>query len=308
MNGFRCVSNSTPPPAVTSGPVRHAARDLSKFKPASDAVFSAYRLLYTYPKSPLNVKEEGVVAETADWREEKVTFDAGYDGERMAAYLFLPKNVRPPYQTVLFFPSARVLFLSGNDNGRALGDTKFFDYVIQSGRAVMYPIYQGTYERRVKFYLPDASQSIELTEQWYKDAARSLDYLATRRDIDNTKLAYMGVSMGSAEGVVFSTLLQDRLKTVILLDGGFFLEPPPPGDDQADFAPHLKLPVLMVNGRYDFTFPVETAQNPLFKMLGAPPSQKEHVVLDTPHDVTEQHTQLVTAVLDWLDRYLGRVH
>lgn len=308
MNGVRCVSNLTPLPAATIGPVRHAARDLSKFKPATDAVFDAYKLLYTYPKSPLNVKEEGVVAETADWREVKVTFDDAYDGERMAAYLFLPKNVRPPYQTILFFPSARVLNLSGNDNGRALGDTKFFDYVVQSGRAVIYPIYQGTYERRVKFYLPDASQAIDLTEKWYKDAARSLDYLATRPDIDNSKLAYMGVSMGSAEGVVFSPLLQSRLKTVILLDGGFFLEPPPPGDDQADFAPHLKLPVLMVNGRYDFTFPVETAQDPLFKMLGTPLSEKKHVVLDTPHDVTEQHSQLVTAVLDWLDSYLGRVH
>jgi serine/threonine protein kinase len=308
MNGFRCVRNLTPQPAATEGPVRHLARDLSQFKPASDAIFAAYKLLYRYPESPLNVKEEGVVAETADWREEKVTFDDAYDGERMAAYLFLPKNVRPPYQTILFFPSARVLYLAGNDNGRALGDTKFFDYAVQSGRAVMYPIYQGTYERRVKFYLPDGSESIELIAQWYKDAARSLDYLATRPDIDNTKLAYMGVSMGSAEGVVFSTLLQNRLKTVILLDGGFFLEPPPPGDDQADFAPHLKLPVLMVNGRYDFTFPVETAQDPLFKMLGTPPAQKEHVVLDTPHDVTEQHAQLVTVVLDWLDRYLGRVH
>ncbi len=307
-SGFRCVSNSTPPPPETTGPVRHNARDLARFKPAPDAIFNAYKLLYTYPASPLNARQESVVAETADWREEKVTFDDAYDGERMAAYLFLPKNVRPPYQTILFFPSARVLYLNNNDNGRALGDTKFFDYVIQSGRAVMYPIYQSTYERRAKFYLPDGSEPIALTQQWYKDAARSLDYLATRQDIDNTRLAYMGVSMGSADGVVFSTLLQNRLKTVVLLDGGFFLEPPPPGGDQADFASHLKLPVLMVNGRYDFTFPVETAQDPLFKMLGAPPAQKKHVVLDTPHDVTEQHTQLVAAVLDWLDRYLGRVN
>ena len=26
----------------------------------------------------------------------------------------------------------------------------------------------------------------------------------------------------------------------------------------------------MVNGRYDFTFPLERAQNPLFAMLGTP--------------------------------------
>jgi hypothetical protein len=101
--------------------------------------------------------------------------------------------------------------------------------------------------------------------------------------------------------------MQDRLKTAIFLDGGYFLQPPHPGGDQADFAPRMKKPVLMVNGRFDYTFPLEKAQNPLFEMLGTPPEDKSHVVLDTPHDVTEQKSLLVKAVLAWLDRYLGRV-
>jgi serine/threonine protein kinase/formylglycine-generating enzyme required for sulfatase activity/dienelactone hydrolase len=306
-NGFRCVRNTTPLPEAATLPIRRAMRDFAGFKPAPDSVFRAYELLYAYPKSPLNARVEGVVKETADWREEKVTIDAAYDGERMPVYLFLPKNVKPPYQTVLFFPSARVLFLPDSGNGTKLGDVKFFDYIIQSGRAVVYPVYQNTYERRVKFYLPDASQNIQLTSDWYKDAARSLDYLATRSDIDSGKLAYLGVSMGSADGVILSTLLQDRLKAVVYLDGGYFLDTPPRGGDQADFAPRMKRPVLMVNGRYDFTFPVAKAQDPLFKMLGTAEGDKRHIVLDTPHDVTEQRPLLVKAVLDWLDRYLGPV-
>jgi pimeloyl-ACP methyl ester carboxylesterase len=223
----------------------------------------------------------------------------------MAAYLFLPKRVRPPYQTVLFFPSARVLFLP--EDSSQLGDVKFFDYIVQSGRAVMYPVYQDMYERRVKYRMPSGAESIELATEWYKDTARSLDYLATRPDIDSNRLSYLGVSMGSADGVIFSTLLQDRLKTAVFLDGGYFLQQARPGVDQADFAPRMKRPVLMVNGRYDYTFPVEKAQNPLFEMLGTSPAEKRHLVLDTPHDVTEQRAQLVKAVLDWLDRYLGPV-
>jgi hypothetical protein len=69
----------------------------------------------------------------------------------------------------------------------------------------------------------------------------------------------------------------------------------------------MKKPVLMVNGRYDFTFPVEKAQNPLFRMLGTPETDKRHVILETPHDVTEDRGRLTKEVLDWLDRYLGRV-
>jgi pimeloyl-ACP methyl ester carboxylesterase len=250
----------------------------------------------------------GVVDETADWREEKVTIDTGYRGERMAVYLFLPKKVPPPYQTVLFFPSARVDFIADNNGGKALGDIQFFDYIVQSGRAVVYPIYQDTYERRVQYSLPQGAQNIQLTTDRYKDTARSLDYLATRPDIDSGRLAYLGVSMGSAEGVIYTTLLQDRLKTAIFLDGGYFLDPPPPGGDQADFAPRMKKPVLMVNGRYDYTFSLELSQNPMFTMLGTPKKDKEHIVLETPHDVTEQRPQLVKAVLEWLDRYLGPVN
>jgi dienelactone hydrolase len=302
-NGFRCVRNLGTLPEKAAQPFHRVARDFSKYKPVSDEVFNAYKLLYNYPKSPLNAKIEGVIQETTDWREEKVTFDTAYNGERMAAYLFLPKRVQPPYQTVLFFPSARVEFLPPDSTH--LGDIKFFDYIVQSGRAVMYPVYEDTYERRLKNDLPGGAQNIELTADWYKDAARSLDYLNTRPDIDSNRLAYLGVSMGAADGIIVSTLLQDRLKTSIYLDGGFFLEPAPPGGDQADFAPRMKKPVLMVNGRYDYTFPVDGAQDPLYRMLGTPPAEKSHIILDTPHDVTEQRPQLIKNVLDWLDHYLG---
>jgi len=304
-NGFRCVRNTAPLPENASRPFHLVGRDFTKFKPVNDDVFRAYQLLYAYPNTPLNAKVEGVVKETADWREEKVSFNTAYNGDRMAAYLFLPKRVRPPYQTVLFFPSARVMLLPPNSS--ELGDTKFFDYIVQSGRAVMYPIYEDTYERRIKYSLPGGAQNVNLTTDWYKDAARSMDYLNTRSDIDSSRVGYLGVSMGSAYGVIYTTLLQDRLKAAIFLDGGYFLQPTPPGGDQADFAPRMKKPVLMVNGRYDYTFPVDKAQDPMFQMLGTPAADKSHVILDTPHDVTEQRPLLVKAVLDWLDRYLGRV-
>jgi dienelactone hydrolase len=303
-NGFRCIRNTTPLPEELTRSIKTMDRDFSKVKPASNEVFRAYQSLYFYDKTPLNAKAEGVVQDSADWREEKITFDAAYNRERMAAYLFLPKKVRPPFQTVVFFPSARVLDIP---NSQTLGDIKFFDYIVQSGRAVLYPIYKDTYERRVKDVLPGTSQELEYTTQHYKDVGRSVDYLESRADIDKNKLAYLGVSMGAAEGVIYAALLQDRLKAVVFLDGGFFLYQPPGGVDQADFAPRLKKPVLMVNGRYDYVFSLGRAQLPLFQMLGSPADDKRHVVLDAPHDVTERRAELIQHVLGWLDKYLGRV-
>jgi hypothetical protein len=101
--------------------------------------------------------------------------------------------------------------------------------------------------------------------------------------------------------------MQDHFKTAIFLDGGYFLNKVPPEIDQANFAPRLKLPVLMVNGRYDFTFSLDRSQDPLFRTLGTPDADKEHVVMETPHDVSQRHDDLSHTVLGWLDKYLGRV-
>ena len=303
-NGFRCVRNITPLGEELTHSIKTMDRDFSKVKPVSNAIFRAYQTLYSYDKTPLNEKIEGVVQDSADWSEEKITFDAAYNKERMAAYLFVPKRVRPPFQTVVFFPSARVLDIP---DSRTLGDIKFFDYIVQSGRAVLYPVYKDTYERRVKDVLPGTTQELEYWTQHYKDLARSIDYLETRADIDKNKLAYLGVSMGAAEGVIYAALLQEKLKAVVFLDGGFFLYQPPRGVDQADFAPRLKKPVLMVNGRYDYVFSRDKAQLPLFRMIGSQMNDKRHVELDAPHDVTERRGELIQNVLTWLDKYLGRV-
>jgi predicted Ser/Thr protein kinase/dienelactone hydrolase len=303
-NGFRAVRTLGAMTIDATGPIPTLHRDFEKYKPASDEVFRAYQAMYAYDKAHLDPSSEGVIKESADYREEKVSFNAAYADERVTAYLFLPKRVRPPFETVVFFPSARVLDLK---DSKDLGDTEFFDYIVQSGRAVLYPVYKGTYERQDRFMRPGKRHEADLIIQRYRDLGRALDYLQTRPDIDKDRLAYLGVSMGSAEGVIYTTLRQDAFKTVIFLDGGYFLVPPDPGTDQADFAPRLKKPVLMVNGRYDFTFSLARSQEPLFRMLGTPAADKRHVVLETPHDVTTRMPELIAAVLPWLDKYLGPI-
>ncbi len=305
LNGFRIVHNKQPLSAELTAPLVPHGRDFSKEKPASDAVFQAYKAIYDYDKKPLDAVAGGVIEDTPDWTRQKVSIDAGYEGKRLDMYLFLPKKVHPPYQAVLFFPSARVELMTDSRN---LGDVQFIDYVIKSGRALLYPIYNGTYERVNRALVSvGSSDDLQLTVQRSKEVRRGVDYLETRPDIDASRIAYLGVSMGTAYGVVF-TALEDRFRAIVFLDGGFFLLPPPRGRDQLDFAPRVTKPVLMVNGKYDFSFSLERSQNPLFRLLGTPANAKRHVVLDTPHDVSEQKDILSKEVLAWLDQYLGRVN
>jgi eukaryotic-like serine/threonine-protein kinase len=63
----------------------------------------------------------------------------------------------------------------------------------------------------------------------------------------------------------------------------------------------------MLNGRYDYTFPLETSQQPYFRWLGTPEKDKRHIVYDSAHDVMVYRTQVVREVLSWLDHYLGPV-
>jgi len=66
------------------------------------------------------------------------------------------------------------------------------------------------------------------------------------------------------------TSVDNRIKINVFLGGGFEFHRTPPECDPFNFAPHVKQPKLMVNGRYDYFFPAETSQVPLFRTQGRP--------------------------------------
>jgi len=67
----------------------------------------------------------------------------------------------------------------------------------------------------------------------------------------------------------------------------------------------VKVPVLMINGRNDFFYPLETSSGVLFRLLGTPEEDKRHALPDGGHMVP--FNDMVRETLDWLDRYLGSV-
>jgi len=302
LNGFRCVINTKPlaPDVATARPILR--RDFSTAAPAPDATFNIYRDIYSYDRAPLR-PSVAPAGDTADWTVEKAVVDAAYGNERLPLYLFLPKQARRPLQAVVFFPSARVLNLTSS---QSLGDLTFIDYVVKSGRAVVYPVYEGLYERRSEV-TPSGGPTVlrDTIVAWSRDFGRAIDYLETRPDIDASRVGFLGVSMGSAYGVILSSL-EKRVKAVVLLDGGFFqIQQPAPGTDQVDFAARVTQPVLMVNGRFDATYVLETSQLPLVRLLGSPSADKRHVLFETAHDVRGQRADLTREVLGWFDKYLG---
>ena len=237
-------SISPPLPAALAS-VERLSRDYSKEPPVSDQIFEVYRSLYRYDRGPLNSKVEAV-EELPTWRRETVTFDAAYGGERMRAHLFLPMHARPPYQSVVYFPGSDSRGLTSSRELRM----RFFEFLIKSGRAVMFPIYKGTYERG-----PSASASVlefrDLMLAWGKDLGRSMDYLETRPDIDRGRFAFYGLSLGAEAGVTL-TAVEQRFKASILLAGGLSSLRVPGEIDTINFAPRVRVPTLMIEWKGGF--------------------------------------------------------
>ena len=300
-NGFRCAKYRSPPTQALAGPVETSTRDYMREKPVGEEIFRVYRNIYSYDRTDLKATIESVDDSAQHWRKEKVTFNAAYDGERVTAYLFLPRNTVPPYQTVIYFPTVLATFARSSEGL----ELQFVDFLMRGGRAVLYPVYKGTYERRTDPSSGGPNLYRDQVIQRFKDLARSIDYLETRRDIDRDRLAFYGYSYGALEGVVL-TALEQRLKSSVLLAGGFNFNKLPAEVDPLHFAPRIRIPVLMVNGRDDFRRPVETSQTPLFRLLGTPPQHKRHALLDGGH-VPYRFQDVIREILDWLDRYLGPV-
>jgi dienelactone hydrolase len=300
--GFRCAKYAAPLPAAQLAPVAmvSAERNYAAEKPAADALFETYRRFYSYDKTPLEARVDAV-QEAEHWRLEKVSFAAAYGGERVPAHLYLPRRGRPPYQVVVYWPAAEALRLHSSDDIRM----KYMEYLLRSGRAVLHPIYKGTYERRLARAFAGPSEVRDTMVYFSKDLGRSLDYLETRPDVDAKRLAFYGNSLGATIAPVMLAV-EPRFGAAVLQGGGLESWRPLPEADPFHFAPHARAPVLMLNGRYDFALPVETSQRALLRLFGARPEDKRHVVFEAGHAGFAMH-DVIREVLDWLDRYLGPV-
>lgn len=158
----------------------------------------------------------------------------------MPANVFLPKNGAPPYQTVVVFPSAYALFARSSQ----LLNYSRFDFIMRSGRAVIYPVYQGTYERR---RAPPSGPS-DLRDrhlQMAKDFFRSIDYLETRSDIDMERLGYYSLSMGAYFGPLVVSQ-EPRIKAAVFASGGLRFNYPAE-IQPANLAPRVLVPLWEVH-------------------------------------------------------------
>ncbi len=231
-------------------------------------------------------------------------------GLRVPALLFLPKSAQPPYQTIVYYPGAGArAFVSSAETEKLEGWARL-EVLLRAGRAVMYPVYQHSYERGAAARQTASAETPLERRNWLvrqiQDMRRAVDYLETRPDIASDRLAFFGVSFGGGRGPV-AVALENRFKVAVFADGGLPLLLSLPEADPLHFAPRVRVPVLMLNGKHDYLYPVQTSQLPLLRILGTREQDKKHVLFEAAHEVVAVRTQVIREMLDWLDRYIGPV-
>lgn len=304
INGIRLAryDETDPQLAASRAPIARAFTDFGKVTPVPDVVFASFRRAFDYDPLPLDAKVEVRDTTPEHWIQERVSFTAAYGGERMSAWVYRPKVGRGPFQTVVNYPGSGVISERSSATAR---EDRFAEFLVRSGRIWVMPILKSTYERGDSLTSDIPTPTIAWREHvvmWAKDVRRTLDYLATRPDVDSTRFAYFGTSWGGYMGGIVPAV-EPRFRASVLNVAGLTMERARDEVDAVHFLPRVRIPTLMLNGKYDFFFPLTTSQVHFYRFLGSPAGAKKHLVYDGGHDVPR--TELIRESLAWYDRYLG---
>ena len=297
-NGIRCVIISEEENTLASADtmIQTFTRDFYTFEPISDEVFNVYNGMFQYDPFALNenvIKAESDINEV--WTKEVVEIDAAYSNETIPLNIFIPKNVSPPFKTIIFVPGSNAITARDSKNI----DGKYFGYLMRSGYAFIMPIYKGTWERAY----PEFSNYVQNPSKNYsnqmvmmvKDFSRTIDYVESRSDLIN-EVYYYGISWGGMLGPIFLAN-EKRIKGAVLQVAGLGAREMRPEANPLTYLSRISQPVLMLNGVYDQYFPYETSQIPMYELISVNEPNKKMITYQSAHSPPKSQTS--KEILKW---------
>lgn len=281
-----------------------------KIQTPSEEVYQAIIEFYQYDT---DIPLQAVVVQKDDFPEgirEKVVFrGVGDIRDRVPAYLGIPKVGTPPYPLVIEIDG-----LTGSKERWWQDDSwprggLLTKGLLSSGFAVMALDVQYHGERIAGNDYESPGEMLtkkrynrlrEMTLQSTVEHRRAMDYLATRAEIDTSRIGVIGHSLGGLMTFYLSAV-DPRIKvsvacvTPIVIDGQLIGVSGRP----QNFASRIgKNPFLMLIGNSDPFYIVEQAQQ-LYRLIDSP--VKDVVVYDSGHRLPEDY---VPQALKWFQDHL----
>ena len=311
-HGFRCVQyqSKDAPENLTRNPYSEPTRVFDGLERKPVETLAKW---YEYDRNlPLNIEkiQSDSANPSSEFKHEIIRIDAAYNNERFNVHLLIPRQVKERYETVIWVP--------GMD---AWQNTSTFDPIeriyrdpfklnlLRTGRIICIPVLEETFERGNGTSILEQSKNTPLsfrdnTIRACKDVSRTVDYLWTRPDVHTKRIVYYGISWGGCLGNA-NVVTNQRIAAMVLVSTGYSEGLKDlPAINPYQFAPHVKIPVIMINGTTDPVFPVQSHQKPMFEDLGS--SQKEHSLLlaghiPPPDKVTEMIDSWLTKIFNGQD-------
>ncbi|HSN72054.1 MAG TPA: dienelactone hydrolase family protein, partial [Steroidobacteraceae bacterium] len=309
-NGFRCMRQAQGAPASDDlrRPIVAQAVDYTAMVPVGDAGYAVLAQQLDYERTRFTARVEAAVSSNPAWTVERVTLPTGYDNTSFAVQLFLPAGRHLPSGVIFYLPHSGEFIAPVRTDGfdPAAGGIPL-DFLLKSGWALAVVAFDGAYERQ---WSAERKRTMSFAERfrlrqrhWREELGRTIDYLATREDVDARKLGWFGISMG-ADTMLPLLALEKRIGAAVLYSGGTRLLIGLPDSEQAyNYLPRVTQPVLMLTGRWDIDSPPD-AQQRLLELLGSPADQKKQVYFEAGHGNLPRF-QVERETLDWFERHLG---
>jgi len=112
------------------------------------------------------------------------------------------------------------------------------------------------------------------------------------------------MSWGGLLGPVI-TAVEERLKTSILVAGGFGRRMTRPEASALNYVTRVRIPTLMLNGKYDVN--IDDRIKPMFELLGTHVTLEDKRLILYETDHIPPRAEYIKEILAWLDKYLGPV-
>jgi serine/threonine protein kinase/formylglycine-generating enzyme required for sulfatase activity len=272
-----------------------------EYRAVDDATYRGLLPQYAYDRGPLEAEVvERVV--TPDWTRETIRI-AGPWRDRTVVYVYLPIRGARPLAPVVFVPGTNTFFEAAlpGETERIMGPH------VKAGRAVVAVLFKGMVGRG---WDPGRSVPVTSSVQYRQELVlhatelrRAIDYLETRADLDLSRLAYVGFSKGAGSWLPFAAV-EPRFRAVVLIGGGLDEKylPALPEANSVNFAPRIRVPKLLLNGRFDEENPWGQRAQPLWRLLREP---KRLQLVDGGHLPPAEAR--VPAINAWLDETIGPV-
>jgi dienelactone hydrolase len=283
---------------VMSMSAASAQRPQPPARPIGNEAFDLYQHFFDYDNSlPLNARTIERT-DSASFHLEKFVFDGWHS--RVPGLIAFPRSAAARSPVILLITGIggwkeSWLQRDGWNRGRALVDS-----LIAAKYAVVMIDAPLSGDRKADNDFSSSeplvnkpAQLRDLTLQLTIEHRRLLDYLATRTDVDTTKIGAVGLSLG-AMVTFYLGALDPRLKVGVAGLTPAQISPPLwPGH----FAPHVRIPVLMLMGRTDGYYTHAQAD----QIFGLIPTTKDSVWYDVGHRLPPEYAG---PVVNWLRRFL----